>query len=313
MERPFRDPTGINKAIAATRSGLRRYPRELLASLRNDDAATQAIERSNGADADPLTTWLGMDGVDGAAWLGHAGVLIRVGGVTILTDPVFSERIGPRFGARTFGIARLAPAPLPPELLPPIDLLLLSHAHFDHLDRPTLQRLASPRTTVVTARRTAGLIPRGYRRIIELDWRLRLRFQSLRITAIRPAHWGARSAFDINRGYNAYLIEGAGVRIIFGGDTASTRAFDELRPVDLAILGIGAYEGWDHRHATPEEAWSMARRMKAARILPMHHATFDLGETSADEPLLRLLEAAGPSGAKRIICPAVGGVWSAEG
>src|SRR5215475_3346117 len=106
-----------------------------------------------------------------AAWLGHATVLLKVDGVTILTDPVFSTRVGLGFGPLTLGLKRLMLPALPVRELPNIDVVLLSHAHFDHFDLPSLRRLAHPSTTVVTARHTADLLPsRRWREVHELGW-----------------------------------------------------------------------------------------------------------------------------------------------
>ena len=299
----------LRRLYEATRSGLRRYPRELAASLRADTGSDDAASGGAHADAHPgLDRFLNAD--DAAMWLGHASVLMRVRGVTILTDPVFSDRIGPRVGKRTLGIQRLAALPVLPERLPRPDVILLSHAHFDHLDTPTLDRLISRDTTIITARSTRRLIPPGYRHVIELDWSRELTIRGVRFTSLRTEHWGARAGLDRHRGHNAYLIEGGDRRALFGGDTAMTDAFERVGPVDVAALGIGAYESWDHRHATPEQAWRMFDTMRARRMLPMHHATFDLGEPHAGEPMERLLRIA-DSRADEIVCPNIGDAWTA--
>lgn len=295
----------LRRLYEATRSGLRRYPRALAGSLR--DGAADASAQHNPHAQRALERLLAAD--DGAMWLGHASLLLRIGGLTVLTDPVFSDRIGPRLAGRTLGIQRLAPMPIDPDRLPRPDVILLSHAHFDHLDTPTLRRLASPDTTIVTARATRGLIPDGFRHVVELDWSRELRIRGVRLTALRTEHWGARAALDRHRGHNAYLIEAGERRTLFGGDTALTDAFDRIGPVDIAALGIGAYESWDHRHATPEQAWTMFERMRARRLMPMHHATFDLGEPHAGEPMERLLAAA-KDRSTDLVCPNIGDAWT---
>jgi L-ascorbate metabolism protein UlaG (beta-lactamase superfamily) len=247
-----------------------------------------------------------------AVWLGHATVLMRVGRVNILTDPVLSERIGPSVARVTIGIPRLAPPPAAPSDLPPIDLVLLSHAHFDHLDKPTLRAIASRHTTVITARRTARLVPPGFGRVIELDWHEVLRFRGLHLAALRPAHWGARTALDRDRGYNSYVVRGDPGGVLFAGDTAFTRAFDGVRGVRLAAIGIGASRNWEHAHATPEQAWAMFEAMgdgTAERLLPIHHSTYPIGEERPEEPMERLLAAAG-RGAGRVIRAEPGTLWS---
>ncbi len=245
-----------------------------------------------------------------AMWIGHATVLLRIGGVTILTDPVLSQRIGPCVGGRTLGIERLMPLPFHPSLMPALDIVLISHAHFDHLDRPSLQRLVNPRTTVITARGTRRLIPPGFANIIEMDWADRVSLGGVQFSAIRPRHWGARSLWDHHRGCNSYLIEGEGRRILFGGDTAMTAAFDNVGGADIAVFGIGAYEPWERAHATPEQVWTMVQAAGARHILPVHHSTFPMGDEARDEPMWRLLTAAGTD-AGRVLKHAPGDLWAA--
>ncbi len=253
------------------------------------------------------------------AWLGHASVLLRHGGLTILTDPVFSERIGPRVLGRVLGPARLAGVPLTSDDLPPIDLVLVSHAHFDHLDRPSLEMLAlrGRETTVITASGTRRLIPRGFGRVIELPWDERTEIRGVGVRALRPEHWGSRRVVDRRRGYSSYVI-GGGVRgeeargVLFAGDTAMTGAFDALSENERlrwAILGIGSYDPWVHAHATPEQAWEMFVRSGAERLLPIHHSTFELGDEPAGEAMARLVRISGEARG-RLIEVQPGHVWT---
>lgn len=244
-----------------------------------------------------------------AVWIGHATILLRVGGKTIITDPVLSRRIGLGLGLATAGPARMILPALSLKHLPPIDLILLSHAHFDHLDRPTLSRL-NKRTPVVTAMHTADLVrDLGYRHVHEIGWDQSVKVQGLTFTGHQVMHWGARTFHDKHRGYNAYLIEGPNRRVLYGGDSAYCKGFSDVAPVDLAILGIGAYNPYLAAHATPEQAWEMAQHAKAAHLLPMHHSTFKLSYEPIDEPLQRLLAAAGDQ-AGRIVCRHIGQEWT---
>jgi L-ascorbate metabolism protein UlaG (beta-lactamase superfamily) len=287
-------------AWAALRSGLSRYPGVVLASLRRRGAAG------------PGPRLAALESLEehglAATWLGHATVLARLGQLNVLVDPVFSDRIGMRIGKVTVGPKRLEQVPVAPEGLPHVDLVLITHAHFDHLDRPSLRRLARPETIVVTAHRTRRLIPRGFGAVLELRAGRSVTIRGLRIEAIKAAHWGARKLVDQHRRWNSYLVESAEGRILFAGDTAMTRAFDGLEQVDLAVFGIGAYDPWENMHATPEQVWAMFARSGAERLLPVHHSTFQLSDEPLDEPMRRLLAAAdGQAG--QIVQVAPGELW----
>jgi L-ascorbate metabolism protein UlaG (beta-lactamase superfamily) len=233
-----------------------------------------------------------------AAWLGHSTVLLKLNGTTILTDPVFSPRIGLNFGPVTLGIKRLIEVAAPIVELPPIDLVLLSHAHMDHFDLPSLRELEGKGTELVTALRTSDLIrTRRYKQVHELRWGETARTAAgVTVSAFEVNHWGARMRSDVYRGYNGYTVETDGFRIIFGGDTAYTDAFRRLkssRPFDLAIMPIGAYDPWIRVHCNPEQAWSMANDAGANLVLPVHHQTFRLSHEPKHEPIERVLRAAG--------------------
>lgn len=244
-----------------------------------------------------------------AAWLGHSTVLLKLNGFTILTDPVFSPRVGLSFGPMTLGIKRLVDVAAPLSNLPPIDLILLSHAHMDHFDLPTLRRLENPHTQVVTATRTSDLLrPRRYAHVSELGWNESAQVGPVRVTAFEVAHWGARMRSDVFRGYNGYLLELGPYRVIFGGDTAYTDCFKRLRSsarVDLAIMPIGAYDPWIRVHCNPEQALMMANDAGAEFILPVHHQTFRLGREPQHEPIQRLLAASG-SATERVCLQNIG-------
>lgn len=243
-----------------------------------------------------------------AVWIGHATVLLRIDGMTILTDPVFAHKVGLGLGLMTLGTRRHIAAALRPSQLPPLDLILISHAHFDHLDRQSLEQL--PRETpVVTANSTGDLIrDLGFTDITELRWGETARIDGHTITARQVNHWGARTFFDKHRGFNAYLIESTRRRVLYGGDTAFQDYFKDIGKVDLAILGIGAYNPYIRAHATPEQAWEMANHVSADFILPMHHSTFKLSHEPMNEPIERILAAAGGQ-AGRIAIRAVGDTW----
>jgi L-ascorbate metabolism protein UlaG (beta-lactamase superfamily) len=216
----------------------------------------------------------------------------------VLTDPVLLTRIGIPLPFTAIGPKRLTQPALKMHELPPIDLILLSHAHFDHLDWRTLRRF-HPQTQVVTASRTRDLL--GWtrlRQITELRWGEKMEAQTgngpLLVRAIPVNHWGARLPTDTYRGYNGYIVERNGRRIIFPGDTALTNSFADLRddkPYDLAIFGIGAYNPWIRSHCTPEQAIAMANAAGARFIMPVHHQTFKLSVEPFCEPIERFIQA----------------------
>lgn len=228
--------------------------------------------------------------------LGHSTVLLNFLGVHVLTDPVFSLRVGPGIPPFILGPKRYVAPALKPHEFPAPDVLLLSHAHFDHLDVWSLRKF-SRKTPVVTARATRDILRcHGFKHIHELDWGesviLETRRGPVRFTGLEVAHWGARMMRDDHRGYNAYLMERDGSAVCFGGDTAYTPAFRKLRaaqqPIDLMIMPIGAYNPWVRAHCSPEEAAQMAREAGARYFVPIHHETFKLSNEAMDEPAARV-------------------------
>jgi L-ascorbate metabolism protein UlaG (beta-lactamase superfamily) len=230
------------------------------------------------------------------AWLGHATVLINFYGTWLLTDPALRSHIGVNVaGMMTVGPRRLVRPALMVAELPPLDAVLVSHAHMDHCDLGTLRRLPR-RTRAVVQHGNLDLV-RRFRQRDELRWGESLEVEGARIEAIEVNHWGARRLTDRHRGYGGFLITKRGHAIVFGGDTAYTNAFSRLRrrrvQVDLAVLPIGAYDPYVYAHANPEQAWAMRREMNAKYILPMHHSTFRLSREPVREPIKRLLAVAG--------------------
>jgi L-ascorbate metabolism protein UlaG (beta-lactamase superfamily) len=275
----------VRRTAKAIRSGVRRYPRTILAAV---------FDSCTPAGSTPTETVARLGAHDLAvSWIGHGSVLCRMGSVNMVVDPVLSERIGPRIGRRTLGPARLIPAPVSPECLRGIDLVLITHAHFDHLDRPTLRRLAAERTQVITPPGVRSLIPSGYGPTTTIAGGQDAEVAGVCIEAIEPRHWGARAVVDRHRRVNSYVVEADGYRVLFAGDTAETDVFAGLKGIDVAVFGVGAYEPWDHMHATPEQVWAMFRAMDAKYLLPVHHSTFELSDEPPAEPLARLFTAAG--------------------
>jgi L-ascorbate metabolism protein UlaG (beta-lactamase superfamily) len=249
-----------------------------------------------------------------AAWLGHATVLVNFLGVRIVADPVFFARCGISLGPTTIGPKRYIACALAPEELPPIDLVLLTHAHMDHLDLPSLRAL--PREAVaVTARATADIFKGlGFREVIELGWDETRDIQTARgsvsVSAFRLRHWGARMQHDDYRTYNAYVLERLGKRLCHMGDTAHTAAqvLGSRGTIDLLFAPIGAYHPWIHAHCNPEEAVAMANEARARFIAPIHHRTFKLSWEPMEEPIARF-RAALAHEPHRVVLPDIGSTF----
>jgi L-ascorbate metabolism protein UlaG (beta-lactamase superfamily) len=232
------------------------------------------------------------------AWLGHATVLINVYGLRILTDPVLYARIGVALGLGTFGPLRLVQCALTPEELPEIDLVLVSHAHFDHLDTASLGSI-NGKPAAVMASAISDLLPRRYYSSVrELRWNeaatVTTPHGDVLVRAIEVKHWGARIRRDTWRGYTGWIVEREGMRLLIGGDTASTPVFASHRrhgPFDAAVMPIGAYNPWIYNHCTPEQAVTMADAAGARLIVPVHHQSFRLSNEPFMEPIERIQEA----------------------
>jgi L-ascorbate metabolism protein UlaG (beta-lactamase superfamily) len=246
------------------------------------------------------------------AWLGHATVLMNFCGSWLLTDPALERRIGIGRGLAKLGPQRLVEPALRPRELPALDALLLSHAHMDHTDSGTL-RLLRRDIPVVVQPGNRDLV-RRFQRVHELAWGEHVELAGITIESTEARHWGARMMTDHHRGYGGYLLQKAGRTVLFAGDTAYTDVLTPLGQrtrIDLAILPIGAYDPWINNHASPEQAWTMFRRLGAQYVLPIHHSTFRLSREPVDEPLRRFLSAAGNE-RWRIIGTGIGSSWTLD-
>ena len=211
------------------------------------------------------------------AWLGHSTVLLNFYGMTILTDPVLGKRAGADTLVGTIGAKRLIAPALKVRQLPAIDLVLLSHAHMDHMDLATLRALPG-RPRVVTAHNTIDLLQSTHLKEPKaLKWgqsaRVSTEHGDATVSAFEVKHWGARWKVDKYRGYNGYVVQREGKKIIFGGDTAWKESFRSLRsqgPFELALMPIGAYRPWINSHCTPEQAVRMANDAGAKHYTSRH-------------------------------------------
>jgi len=236
------------------------------------------------------------DGSLRATVIGHATVLVQVAGLNILTDPVMSTRIGP---TPWTGPRRVRPPAVPFDLIPPIDVVLLSHDHYDHLDRPTLRQLAQrDNPLVLTGLRVGRKVPS--RNVVELDW-----WQShavrdgINATYVPAEHFSGRGLFDRDRSlWGGFVLETPHGRVYFAGDTAMGFHFQAVRerfgPMTLSLLPIGAYAPrWfmQRVHMDPDEALQASLTLESQTTLAIHFATFNLADDAYDAPTHALARA----------------------
>ena len=226
-------------------------------------------------------------------WYGHSSVLLEVDGRRVLADPVWGERVSP---SPAVGPRRLHPVPVPLSTLPPVDAVVISHDHYDHLDLPTVRAAAHPGSAVrrpTRSRQPPAAVGGPRARIVELDWDESHQLGGLTLTCTEARHSGRAAAATPL--WSSWAVAGPRHRVFFGGDTGYTPAFADLGaaygPFDLTVLPIGAYsELWPLIHMTPEEAVQAHRdltRRHPARTDPagvqpallvlVHWATFNLG------------------------------------
>ncbi|HUI85415.1 MAG TPA: MBL fold metallo-hydrolase [Candidatus Binatia bacterium] len=243
----------------------------------------------------------------GVTFIGHSSFFLQIGGRNIVIDPNFARWI--------FVLKRLRRPGLRLRDLPPIDAVLVSHAHFDHLHRPSLRAIARF-TRWQSGKRPAIMVPRhvrdlvsdlGYSRIVELDWWEGMKLGTVEITHVPSRHWGARIVRDMHRGYGGYVLRAGKHSLYHAGDTAYFPGFREigerLRP-EVALLPIGAYHPASYRavHASPEDAVQAFVDLGARWMVPMHYGSFRLSYEPVEEPVQRLKLDARRRGVERKIC-----------
>lgn len=229
--------------------------------------------------------------IDGVApqitWIGHASFLFTLGGKRILVDPIFSQRLGP--------VSRLVAPGIAASALPPIDVVLVTHNHRDHLDPWSLSQLGRAPTFVVPLGNGDLLKSLGAEKVIELDWWQSTDLGSLEITLVPARHWSMRYPWDRNDAlWGGFVVRSNDGSAYHSGDTAFFDGFAEigkkLGPIDWAMLPIGAYEPrWfmEPQHMGPEEAVEAARMVEARHLVAMHWGTFRLTDEPTGEPPVR--------------------------
>ncbi|MGY1752288.1 MBL fold metallo-hydrolase [Blastococcus sp. SYSU D01042] len=233
-------------------------------------------------------------------WFGHASALLEVDGRRVLVDPVWGYRVSP---SPVFGPTRLHEPPMPVEDLPPVDAVLISHDHYDHLDLPTVRALLATQDAPFVVPLGIGEHLRKWHvpeeRIVELDWDGAVEVAGLTLTCTEARHFSGRYLHRNTTLWASWAITGPRHRVYFGGDTGYTPAFAgigaRLGPFDLTLLPIGAYnDAWHAIHMDPEEAVRAHGDLGGSVLLPIHWATFNLAFHRWPEPVQRLLAAARP-------------------
>ncbi len=262
-------------------------------------------------------TWLrdnARHSVPSVTWMGHAGVLVQMDHVTLLTDPIWSDTASP---ISWLGPRRFVPPPLPIAELPPIDAIVISHSHYDHLDLETLRALSARGTRFLVPLRVGAILrAAGIGPVEELDWWESATVRDVVITCVPARHWSQRGLGDMNRTlWAGWVAKGPSRAFWFAGDTGYTRLFrdigDRLGPFDLVALPIGAYDPpamMQPVHMNPEEAVQAGVDVGAQRLLGVHYGTFDLTDEPLGEPPRRFHAAAARRGiaATQIWTPAIG-------
>ncbi len=254
----------------------------------------------------------------GVTFIGHSSFLLQIAGLSVLVDPVFARYLYLLKRRRHPGVR--VPS------LPRIDAVLLTHAHMDHLNFPSLRRIirhtrrhSGTAPVVVVPRGVEDLVANlGFSEVRTLEWWQGTELRPMRpgqaarapvhVTMTPAQHWGARLFSDTHRGFGGYVLSGAGHRVYHSGDTAYFQGFTEigrrLHP-QVALLPIGAYSPDNFRgvHTSPEDAFKAFVDLRAETMVPMHYGTFRLSMEPMDEPVPRLLAAAGAAGRQAAMLP----------
>ena len=247
---------------------------------------------------------------DYIGWIGHATFLIKLGNTTIITDPVFSKNAGPLI----FGPKRFTEPALNLEEIPPVDVFLLTHNHYDHQDMTTIRRFPFKNTKVMAPLKLGKYFEKnGYSDVNEMDWYEEIIInEKMKITFLPAVHWSKRSLTDTNKSlWGNFLIEYDEKKILFACDTGVGNIYKEIGekygPIDINIINIGAYNFYpmtpnkdkSSYHTTPEEALEISRDLKSKKVIGMHWGTFVLSLEPIMEPRDRFRDNAEKYGFKK--------------
>jgi L-ascorbate metabolism protein UlaG (beta-lactamase superfamily) len=245
--------------------------------------------------------------------LGHATLVMNYFGVRVISDPTLFDRVGLTLDSiLTMGPRRHIAPPLTATEIGPIDVILITHAHMDHLDIPSLEALPKTATVIACAKCAALIRPLGFNDVRELKWGESTMVKGLMVTAMAARHWGTRwPPFGVKYGFDSYILDRDGHRMLLACDSAYTDVFSKLasHPPEVAAFSIGAYDPWIHNHADPEQVWTMYRQSGARYLVPIHWGTFRLSKEPMDQPMRRLAAAAGDL-SNEIVIRQIGASWT---
>lgn len=300
MNSRTRDSSAPIKVVRGLYRNPKRHERRLYLEMLNITLRKKAGQFSKLVRHSALTPRTGRSrvpvlarpGQTGITFIGHSSFFLQIGGQNLIVDPNFAQWL--------FVLKRLRRPGLRVRDLPRIDVVLVSHAHFDHLHRPSLRaiarhsrRLGQSPILVVPSHVRDLVSDLGFRHIIELEWWQEHHHRGLIITHTPSKHWGARIIRDMHRGFGGYVIAHGKNSVYHAGDTAYFNGFHEigqrLRP-EIALLPIGAYHPASFRnvHTSPEDAVRAFRDLGARWMIPMHYGTFRLSHEPVGEPVERL-------------------------
>jgi L-ascorbate metabolism protein UlaG (beta-lactamase superfamily) len=250
-------------------------------------------------------------------WLGHASFLGSLGGHRFLIDPVFSQHAG-------WFYERFLPPPMAINQLPDVEVVMVTHNHYDHLDAGVYRTFRDRVAVVVPRGMGRWMRRRGCTRVTELEWWEQADFEGLRVTLVPSCHWSRRGVFDTNRVlWGGYVVEGGGSSVYHSGDSAWFEGFAEIgrrfSNLDAAMLPIGGYEpAWfmEHYHLNPDQAGRAFLALGAQNLIPMHWGTFQLTDEPLCEPIDRMRSwwrQDGPANLRRLHILDVGASFELDG
>ena len=230
-----------------------------------------------------------------ATFINHASVLIQMGNINIITDPIFSKRTSPVSWA---GPKRVRNPGVSFKNLPPIDIVLISHNHYDHLDIPTLKNLVKRDNPLILSGLGNGLLLKenGFSNYKDMDWNDKITVKNTSITFLTAQHWSARGITDrLKTLWGSFLIEKSGKKVYFAGDSGYGPHFLDIGkkygPIELSLLPIGAYKPrWfmKYNHMSPQDAVQAHKDLQSKQSMAIHFGTFSLGDDAFDDPINEL-------------------------